>query len=123
MPRGNVMEALISVVPYLMGISVVAVVIAFFFLQSRARGLARVCIVAGALLTLFSPIFLKATVRSHEIVYILIVYVSVNTGVIMASVGVILFSISLPSRRLDLKPDDERPLSSQIIKETFENGQ
>ena len=44
-----------------------------------------------------------------------------NTGIILLSVGVILFAISLPSKRLRLKADDRRMLSTQIIKDMAEN--
>ena len=55
--------------------------------------------------------------NQDAMVRILIASGGVNAGTILLSIGVILFSISLPSKRLRLKAEDRRVLSDKIIQD------
>ncbi len=112
------METLISIFPILLGVSTISTLIAFFFLQSRATGLSRVLIISGALISIIPALsvgFIK--IEDRDIIHGLIAAGGTNVGIILLSVGITLFSISLPSRRLNLKAEDKRSISSQIVKE------
>jgi len=55
--------------------------------------------------------------KGQAAIRILIAAGGLNVGIILLSIGVILFSISLPSKRLRLKAEDRRVLSDKIIQD------
>ena len=115
------METIASLVMILASISMLVSLVALFFLQSRAKGAARVLIIAGATLSVAIPL-LMGFVKERGLLHGIIAVGGSNIGIMLLSIGVILFAISLPSKRLQLKADDRKPISSQIIEESLEHG-
>jgi predicted membrane channel-forming protein YqfA (hemolysin III family) len=113
---GNKMEILASVFSILMGLSTLMALAAVLFLQSRARG--------AAILIAASPLLVSGVhIEDREMIHGFIAAGSTNVGIIVLSLGVLLFALSLPSRRLQLDAEDRRPISDRIIKDTLDTKQ
>lgn len=115
------MERIALLFPILITVSGISAVVAFFFLQSRAQGLARLLILAGGLFMAFPTLYMMGFGKGQDaMVRSLIAAGGANVGTILLSIGVILFAISLPSKRLRLKAEDKRVLSDKIIQDMLD---
>ncbi|NLX12513.1 MAG: hypothetical protein GXY44_02520 [Phycisphaerales bacterium] len=112
------MERLALLFPALITVSTLSAIVSFFFLQSRAQGPARLMIIAGGLFLAFPSLYMIGVGKDEDaMVWGVIAAGAANIGTILLSIGVLLFAISLPSKRLCMKAEDKRTLSDKIIQE------
>ncbi len=107
--------------PFLIGLSSVSTLVAFIFLQSRAKGISRLLLYCGVMFFVIPPLCISfINIENRHAIHGIIAAGSTNIGAIILSLGVVLFSISLPSKRIEMKPQNKKPISDQILKDMYE---
>ncbi|MCA1808072.1 MAG: hypothetical protein ABR497_01545 [Kiritimatiellia bacterium] len=94
------MQIPVGAISVLMWASIVSAIVALCFLQSCAKGLARLLLVFGGILAIALPLAVSVFAgRERTIAHGLVAAGAINVGILLISTGVILFCLTLPRRR------------------------